>query len=211
MGCECPSLPPGINPRRLYAKYRWVVTMENAEEIGYVTEKLANGLASGAVPIYMGDEAAAFRIFNSDAFVSLRSLWRHTLNMTVPQKPSYADFLAAAREIVRIDREEPERWDAMRSVRDVINHHPERETRGIPARPLPNQPFPMGGVDGAYQRKLSPAVDEAARRLREALEGGGNAAIPGMAAAGTMFPPIVAGMGRGVDDVSDDSTSDYFT
>jgi hypothetical protein len=28
---------------KIYANYRWVVTMENAEEAGYVTEKLVNG------------------------------------------------------------------------------------------------------------------------------------------------------------------------
>ena len=47
----------------VYARYRWVMAFESAAEPGYVTEKLAETLASGAVPIYYGDSRAARKVF----------------------------------------------------------------------------------------------------------------------------------------------------
>ena len=115
------------------------------------------------MPIYFGDEGAAGKIFNQTAFVGVRRLWRDMGRTVTAASP--ADFAAAAKEIVRIDREEPARVLAMQAVDDVINHHPETN----PDRRFPNQPFPLTGATPKYQRELSPAIDEAVGRLREAL------------------------------------------
>ena len=60
---------------------------------------------------------------------------------------------------------DPARVLAMQAVDDVINHHPESDKD----RRFPNQPFPLAGATPEYQKTLSPAIDEAAGRLREAL------------------------------------------
>ena len=57
------------------------------------------------MPIYFGDEGAAGKLFNQTAFIGLRRLWHDMGRKVTATTP--ADFAAAAKEIVRIDREEP--------------------------------------------------------------------------------------------------------
>lgn len=51
--------------------YKFVLAMENKKSPEYVTEKLANAFALGAVPIYWGNVDSASRLFNSNAFLRL--------------------------------------------------------------------------------------------------------------------------------------------
>ena len=72
--------PPGdAEAWDIYPDYRWVMAMENSAEVGYVTEKLPNALAAGAVPIYYGDSVAARKIFKEEAYVDVLRVWRETL------------------------------------------------------------------------------------------------------------------------------------
>ena len=58
----------------VYKDYKFVLVMENVIEPGYVTEKLATAIASGAIPIYYGDDAAASLIFEKASFISITKL-----------------------------------------------------------------------------------------------------------------------------------------
>ena len=68
----------------IYSKYKFVLTMENTVEPGYVSEKIATALAAGAIPIYYGDTRAARSIFNESSFIALTDLWD---NLDIAQKP----------------------------------------------------------------------------------------------------------------------------
>ena len=68
--------PRGIKPWELYKDYRWVLALENSAEPGYVTEKLVNAMASGAVPVYYGDSRAARKVFKKGTFVDVLEIWR---------------------------------------------------------------------------------------------------------------------------------------
>ena len=59
----------------VYSKYKFVLTMENTVEPGYVSEKIATALAAGAIPVYYGDTRAARSIFNESSFIALTDLW----------------------------------------------------------------------------------------------------------------------------------------
>jgi hypothetical protein len=47
--------PRKLKGNEIYSNYRWVLALENVAEPGYLTEKLVNAQASGAVPVYYGD------------------------------------------------------------------------------------------------------------------------------------------------------------
>jgi hypothetical protein len=66
------SIPGGWSDleAHTFGMYKFVLAMENAESPEYVTEKLANAFALGAVPIYWGSFDAS-RLFNSEAFLRL--------------------------------------------------------------------------------------------------------------------------------------------
>ena len=57
-----------MNNRRLYRRYRFSLTMENAKESGYVTEKILTGFLGGGIPIYYGT-TEVFDLFNKEAFI----------------------------------------------------------------------------------------------------------------------------------------------
>lgn len=54
---------------KIYSQYKFVLTMENLYKKWYVTEKLLNGLLSGAIPIYYGDSEWVKRVFNEDCII----------------------------------------------------------------------------------------------------------------------------------------------
>ena len=66
--------PKSLTADKIYAKYRFVITMENSEEIGYLTEKLSNSLAGGGVPVYFGDSKAAMRVFDYRSYVDMKRI-----------------------------------------------------------------------------------------------------------------------------------------
>ena len=51
-----------------FSNYRFVLSMENSAQTGYISEKIFIGFLSGAIPIYSGTELI-FDIFNKDAFI----------------------------------------------------------------------------------------------------------------------------------------------
>ena len=85
-----------------FRRYRFAAAIENSDpRSGYVTEKIVNAFAAGAVPIYAGDPWV-LRIFNPAAFVYVER---------------YGDTNAAMRAIDYIIRlaKDPARLEAMRS------------------------------------------------------------------------------------------------
>lgn len=58
-------------PVSTFSNYAFVLCMENRNVAGYVTEKLANALLSGAIPIYGGGGGYAKLMFNPKAFISV--------------------------------------------------------------------------------------------------------------------------------------------
>ena len=60
---------PVPNKYAFQSRYKFAIACENSSTAGYVTEKIADAFASGAVPIYWGDPEIA-RDFNPDAFVN---------------------------------------------------------------------------------------------------------------------------------------------
>lgn len=52
----------------IYRGYRFALAMENTKKSGYITEKIINAFAGGAIPIYFGTEEI-FEVFNKDAFI----------------------------------------------------------------------------------------------------------------------------------------------
>lgn len=71
------TIPPramgAIHPDLIseYSKYRFVFAMENRSVSGYITEKILNAYAAGAVPIFWGDSSTAKRLFNPESFLDV--------------------------------------------------------------------------------------------------------------------------------------------
>jgi len=53
-----------------YKNYKFVIAMENTQEVGYVTEKIINAFYSGAIPIYWGSSNVN-DFFNKKAFINV--------------------------------------------------------------------------------------------------------------------------------------------
>jgi hypothetical protein len=94
--------------------------MENQEELGYVTEKLSDALAAGAVAIYYGDSVAARKIFKEESFVDVLRVWRETLPGHAPDSAPETDddWLQVARHVVAVDQNRDEY--AKYAISDVL-------------------------------------------------------------------------------------------
>lgn len=66
-----PGADWGAEKRALMAGFRFTVAMENSEQAGYVTEKIADAFLARTVPVYWGDPRVAEE-FNPAAFLHLR-------------------------------------------------------------------------------------------------------------------------------------------
>ena len=55
-----------------YSKFKFVLTMENCEIKGYLTEKIMCAYMAGSIPIYWGDHEYAKRLFNPKSFICIR-------------------------------------------------------------------------------------------------------------------------------------------
>lgn len=64
------QVPPyhHVDNSEIYRQYRFALTMENTKKSGYITEKIVNAFAAGAIPIYFGTEEI-FEMFNRNAFI----------------------------------------------------------------------------------------------------------------------------------------------
>jgi hypothetical protein len=86
----------------IYSKYKFVLTMENSNELGYVSEKIATALAAGAIPIYLGDTQAARYIFNESSFVSLSDIWIRLGIASKPEDMTTMEWDKTARVLIDI-------------------------------------------------------------------------------------------------------------
>lgn len=56
---------------QFYENYKFAVCFENSDAPGYITEKLVNVMAGGAVPIYWGDSGVS-NYFNKESFLNYK-------------------------------------------------------------------------------------------------------------------------------------------
>lgn len=63
---------------QLREKFRFIVSFENSDSRGFLTEKMLNAFLVGSVPIYAGTDEV-LEIFNPKAFVFLRNVRLNTL------------------------------------------------------------------------------------------------------------------------------------
>ena len=169
--------PRGTKPWELYKDYRWVLALENSAEPGYVTEKLVNAMASGAVPVYYGDSRAARKVFKRGTFVDVLEIWR--LKGHVPgdpevpgSPPTEADWDVIADYVVAIDRD-PDLYAKFFAHSNALNEEPESEVYDDAVKfeigvDYPNEPFPQ--IDRPVGEQIGPdsgATREAVWRLRD--------------------------------------------
>ncbi len=83
--------------KSIYKGYNFGFAMENHDQPGYVTEKIANVFEGGAIPIYWGDAEAAAEFFNPQAFINVKA---------------YKNFEEAADAIAELSKD-PERLNSM--------------------------------------------------------------------------------------------------
>ena len=60
-----------INTIQEYSKFKFVLAIENNIKEGYVTEKIINAFASGAVPIYQGCSKTVAKQFNKKSYIDI--------------------------------------------------------------------------------------------------------------------------------------------
>ena len=167
-----PYPPRHLKGNEIYKNYRWVLALENVDEPGYLTEKLVNAQASGAVPIYYGDSRAARKVFKKDSFVDAFAEWR-AMGVTPQSPPSDADWHALAERVAAIDRDEA-LYAAYAQHDSVVQDYPETEgtEKGEGAFEktvhYPNETFPLINRPLEQQTDAgSGASGEAVRKIRE--------------------------------------------
>ena len=162
--------PRHLKGNEIYKDYRWVLALENVAEPGYLTEKLVNAQASGAVPVYYGDSRAARKVFKKDSFVDAFEEWSK-LGVTPQSPPSDEDWDKLAQRIVEIDRD-PELYNKYTGHESVLQDYPELEEYGVSEDgsssfektvQYPNEPFPL------LNRLLSDQTDEGSGTTGEAM------------------------------------------
>jgi len=55
---------------KAYSQYKFVLAMENKQVEGYITEKILNAYAAGAIPIYSGSSTVS-TFFNHEAYINM--------------------------------------------------------------------------------------------------------------------------------------------
>lgn len=88
-----PDGKPVVDKIAFQEGYRFSLCFENTQTLGYCTEKLLEGFASGGVPVYWGDPGAK-RMYNPEAFIDCNDC------KTVQEMV----------EKVRAVEEDPQRW-----------------------------------------------------------------------------------------------------
>lgn len=94
------DLPSGyLSLSTVYKDYKFVFAMENTNDYGYITEKIANAYDSGAIPIYWGTDYVK-ELFNIESFVYVND---------------YPSFEECAKDIISIAND-PIRYEKMRNA-----------------------------------------------------------------------------------------------
>ena len=120
---------------RVYSNYKFVFVAENTIERGYVSEKLATVLASGAIPIYLGDSSGAEQIFAENSFIDVNALLAGVSNRTVP--PTSKTWDTVAKEIFDIALNETAVLNLL--LKDVLRRpHPTKHAHAYYSPPFPS-------------------------------------------------------------------------
>lgn len=94
------ELPSGyLALANVYKDYKFVFAMENTNDYGYITEKIANAYDAGVIPIYWGTEYVK-EIFNIESFIYIND---------------YPSFEECAKDIISIAND-PIRYEKMRNA-----------------------------------------------------------------------------------------------
>ncbi|MFN5661148.1 MAG: glycosyltransferase family 10 domain-containing protein, partial [Planctomyces sp.] len=127
VGRNVPPLAPGTLAKRAFLRgYRFALVYENRAWPGYCTEKLAEALAAGCIPIYWGDPHAA-RDFNPacflrrEDFASDQALAQRVIELDTDE----AAFMAMAAQPCFVDDRVPESLSdetARRFIQRVLVH-----------------------------------------------------------------------------------------
>ncbi|MDN3507861.1 MAG: glycosyltransferase family 10 [Simkaniaceae bacterium] len=108
------------NKMKFFSQYKFCMAMENNQLKDYCTEKLVDGLMSGALPIYWGDPDVA-NDFNPELFINVKngkdvsraiSLIKHLdqnpeAYLSYFEKPVASQFI---RDLLTTKREQYEKW-----------------------------------------------------------------------------------------------------
>lgn len=166
--------PKSETADKIYAKYRFVITMENTEEVGYLTEKLSNSLAGGGVPIYFGDSEAAMRVFNKRSYIDMKSILSEAHRPTALNQITERDWQIIARFVLDLDKDK-ERYNSY--LMDNVLAPPEQERAADEEKRAAlgnmNAPtdypsyFPRLDLSLEEQVERSPELKAATTRLRE--------------------------------------------
>ena len=178
--CSHTHASPAMSEYSPFREYRFVETFENAEEIGYVTEKLGSAMSSGAVPVYWGDPQAAAMVFDSRAFIDAKGFWRDNGMVAAANSVAAAtdgDWASLAQHVIDVDKDEA----LFRSflLPDVRARHDDDE-RGADSRSEATRvpglgkggypfPFPDARMEPAEELERRPRVKQAATRLVNAV------------------------------------------
>ena len=166
--------PKSLTADKIYAKYRFVITMENSEEIGYLTEKLSNSLAGGGVPVYFGDSKAAMRVFDYRSYVDMKRILVEANRQPNIEYITESDWEMVSRFILDLDKDK-ERYNSY--LLDNVLASPEQESvaneQDRAALGKENAPtdypayFPRNDMSLEEQVERSLELKEATTRLRD--------------------------------------------
>ena len=87
-----------MNLTNIYKDYKFVFTMENSNEDGYITEKIMNAYIAGAIPIYWGTKEVK-DIFNPKSFIYV---------LDYLKEDNTTDYDACAQRIIEIGNNKDE-------------------------------------------------------------------------------------------------------
>jgi hypothetical protein len=100
-----------MNLTDIYKNYKFVFTMENSYEDGYISEKIMNAYIAGAIPIYWGTNEVK-NIFNPESFIYVNDYIK---------EDNTTDYDSCARKIIEIANN-PEKLSTMQNASVYISN-----------------------------------------------------------------------------------------
>ena len=142
-----------------------VLVMENSIEYGYVTEKLVQALAAGAIPIYYGHQRSVRAIFNDTSFVDVENIWRSvTTDGVEPSTDEEWDKVASVILNIVMDASLSRHY----LLNNVFNQQRNRPMQNV-LQPFPPECLGISGdeLDTAYKtRSISRAIKTLRAQVR---------------------------------------------
>ena len=126
------------NSIEVYKNYRFVLAIENTFEPGYVSEKLVTAIASGAIPIYFGDQHAAEMIFNKRAFIDAGMFFVRDDDDASSWLSEQLHWRSVAKKVLDINRNVTMLQNYAQEIPYPVTQQERRRSR----RYFPNVPFP---------------------------------------------------------------------